>query len=228
MKLNELHKLDEVDLLTDINKTEKSWTDGYPAIGKTFSFDKSDAIIKKGKIAGGSWVFTETSSLVSIKGKIIASRKEDDDNWMSDDRIIYGAEYALMGIDSAGKVVCIATLDKVANSYNVDHLVGKKNSSLPAFKMYAGFVRAGYILTTSAQSEGGMKVWQKLSAEPGVVVHGWNKRDRKPINLGPKFDDYSDTHSNDEIQNQVDYNDRKQRDHEYHLEKHVILVAAKK
>ena len=80
-----------------------------------------------------------------------------------------------------------------------------------------------------------MKVWMKLSAEPGIVVHGWDKVTRKPINLGPKFDDPSDTHSSQGVwfsksipYDDVDPEDEEQKRHERYVNDNIILVAAKK
>jgi hypothetical protein len=46
-----------------------------------------------------------------------------------------------------------------------------------------------------SHSEGGQKIWQKLSSEPGVSVHGWHRG--KAVNIDPK--DPEETHvSSDE------------------------------
>lgn len=208
MKLREL--LTEVELLTDINKTDKRWADGHSYVGqkvKTKSF--GNAMIANGAVAGGTW-------------HLIDTEHHDYNGNMNEYR------YMLMSKDSADKVQCVATLAKHGAAYKVGHLVGKDKSTIPANKMYAAFVKKGNILTSSSQSEGGLRVWQKLSKEPGILVHGWNTRSRQPVNLGPSFDDTSDTHSNVDIMYDVDEKDKKQRKYEYDVEHNVILVATKK
>lgn len=209
MKLHEL--LNEVELITDISKTEKKWADGHGYIGKklqTKSF--GNAMIANGNVEGGTW-------------HLVDSEHHDYDGPMIE------ARYLLIAKDMADKVQCVATLYKHGAAYKVGHLVGKTRSSIPVSKMYAAFVKKGNILTSDQQSEGGVRVWQKLSKEPGIVVHGWNTRSRQPINLGPSFDDTSDTHSNvDAMYAADDHGDNQQRQYEYDLEHNVLLVATTK
>lgn len=219
-----LTQITEVSLITDIGKTHKSWADTKAFTGKVFKeelFGKS--ILKSGKLASGNWAFIDTDHMDFYKAR---------------DRYSYwGSQYVLLAYDTAGKIQVAASLNKHGKSYSVDHLVSKNGSTIPAYKMYAAFVRAGFIMTSSEQSEGGMRVWMKLSGESGVVVHGWNKATRKPVNLGAKFDDSSDTHSSYDdfgwysrrtVDKSFDPNDKVQLKHEKDIRHNVILVAAKK
>ena len=66
-----------------------------------------------------------------------------------------------------------------------------------AHKVYRKILQTGHsnALVGSSHSEGGQKIWQKLSSEKGVSVHGWHAG--KPVNIDPK--DPEETHvSSDE------------------------------
>jgi hypothetical protein len=209
MKLHEL--LNEVELITDISKTEKKWADGHPVLGKKLTDDpRNGSITARGKLEGGTWLMFDSEHHDYIGPDV-------------------SARYLVTALNDVGKVQCTVSLNKVGKSYQISHLVAKNKSTIPAHKLYAAFVKAGNTLTTSSQSEGGVRVWQKLSKEPGIVVHGWNTRAREPINLGPSFDDTSDTHSNIDAQYSAhDHDDAQQRQHEYDLEHNVLLVATTK
>lgn len=108
-------------------------------------------------------------------------------------------DYILVATDMNNKVQVVATLEKYSTlnkvkSFKIDHLVAKTGSSIPAHALYAAAVKAGITLLTGEQSIGGLKVWKKLSKVKGVTVYGWDKNKKKPINLGPEFDDENETH----------------------------------
>jgi hypothetical protein len=77
-----------------------------------------------------------------------------------------------------------------------------------AHKVYRKILQSGHAkaLVGASHSEGGQKIWQKLSSEKNVSVHGWHKG--KPVNLDPK--DPEETHiSSDELSKNLDKGDRK-------------------
>jgi hypothetical protein len=59
-------------------------------------------------------------------------------------------------------------------------------------KVYRKILQTGHsrTLVGNSHSEGGQKIWQRLSSEKGVSVHGW--KDNKSVNLDPK--DSEETH----------------------------------
>jgi len=61
-----------------------------------------------------------------------------------------------------------------------------------AHKVYRKILQSGHsnTLVGKSHSEGGQKIWQKLSSEKGVSVYGWHRG--KPINIDPK--DPEETH----------------------------------
>jgi hypothetical protein len=61
-----------------------------------------------------------------------------------------------------------------------------------AHKVYRKILQSGHStsLVGKSQSEGGQKIWQKLSSEKGVSVHGWHRG--RGINIDPK--DPEETH----------------------------------
>ena len=66
-----------------------------------------------------------------------------------------------------------------------------------AHKVYRKILQTGHStsLVGKSHSEGGQKIWQKLSSEKGVSVHGWHRG--KPVNIDAK--DPEETHvSSDE------------------------------
>ena len=60
-------------------------------------------------------------------------------------------------------------------------------------KVYRKILQSGHAtsLVGSSHSEGGQKLWQRLSGEKGVSVHGW--LNNRPVNLDPK--DPEETHA---------------------------------
>lgn len=61
-----------------------------------------------------------------------------------------------------------------------------------AHKIYRKILQSGHSTTLvgKSHSEGGQKIWQKLSSERGVSVYGWHRN--KPVNIDPK--DPEETH----------------------------------
>lgn len=187
----------EVSLI-QMGANEKGWADAHTLIGKKLDVD-SDKLnlitIAKGNLRGGKW------ALVDIKATY---NKATD---YSIDRIdtlfrkiqIRNLSFVLLAVDNNNIVQVAATMRKFSpiskvKSFSINHLVSKNGSSIPAHVMYAAAVRAGITLLTDSQSVGGMKVWKKLSASPGVTVYGWDRKTKTPVNLGDKFDDESETH----------------------------------
>ena len=221
MKLHDLHRIDEVELLTDISKTSKGWAHTKVFMGKKIDLEKlGKSVLFSGKLAGGSWVLIDTHH----------------DHFYRSSISYKGVQFVLLAMDTAGTVQVGASLRKTGKSYAVDHLVSTDGSTIPAHKMYAAFIKTGQIITTASQSTGGLRVWMKLSSEPGIVVHGWDEQTIQPINLGAKFDDESDTHSSymddvlssNKTTRKYDVTDDKRKKHEIHIAYNVILVAAKK
>lgn len=216
MKLSELHQLNELTYIDDIEHDDKNWATGSHMLGKKLGFNIHDkCVMQHGPIGSNFWVLAKISLL-------------------PDPLFAAGTDYLLIAATSEQKVQCVAGLEKIDASWEVDSLTAVDNSSIPANKMYAAFVTAGNILTGSSQSEGGIKVWQKLSKEPGVVVYGWDKGKKEPINLGKSFNDDTETHVDDnEMFNwnmSMDDHEEEKKHLEYlrNLRQRVILVASQK
>lgn len=69
----------------------------------------------------------------------------------------------------------------------VDILAADKHNDVPAHKFYAWLIKTYNItlVSGSGQSIGGQLVWERLSKEPGINIHGWLKG--KAVNLGPRL-----------------------------------------
>lgn len=187
-----IKQLLEVRLISIASK-EKGWADGYSMVNKTLKISPNEydlPFVASGKLPGGKWALIDNKK-VKARGNPI-HKKFDDKFEMYND-------YILVATDNKDKVQVVATLEKYSTlnkvkSFKVDHLVAKTGSSVPAHMMYAAAVKAGITLLTDEQSIGGLKVWKKLSTVKGVTVYGWDTSKKKPINLGPEFDDESETH----------------------------------
>lgn len=187
-----IKQLLEVNLIFIASK-DKGWADGYSMINKTLKISPNEydlPFVASGKLPGGKWALFDNTKLRPSKNpqqmKFVGKFEMTN-------------EYLLVAVDSNNKVQVVATLEKFSSldkvkSFKIDHLVAKTGSSIPAHVMYAAAVKAGITLITDRQSIGGLKVWKKLSRIKGVIVYGWDKSKKEPINLGPVFDDESETH----------------------------------
>lgn len=112
----------------------------------------------------------------------------------------------LVAADNDGIISVIVELVKYGQkSYKVDLTIAREENKFPAHKVYASFVKMGFILVSGAQqSAGGHMIWRRLAKEPGVVIHGWDTVSKKPVNLGDDIEDDSLTHaSREEIEGRV-------------------------
>ena len=216
MKLSELHQLNELTYIDDIEHDDKNWATGSHMLGKPLGFKVGNScVIQHGVIGPNFWVLVKISLL-------------------PDPLFSAGTDCLLIAVDSKQNVQCVAGLEKVDASWTVDSLIAVDGSTIPAHKLYAAFVNAGNIMTGDSQSEGGIKVWQKLSKEPGVVVYGWDKGKKEPINLGKSFNDDTETHvADNEMFNwnmSMDDHEEEKKHLEYlrNLRQRVILVASQK
>ena len=179
--------------LVKISSKEKGWADGYSMVNKTFKISPNEydiPFIVSGNLPGGRWAMFDVNAL---------DRYENEKHGKFMDKFEVYVDYVLFATDMNNKVQVVATLEKFSSldkvkSFKVEHLVAKTGSTVPAHLLYAAAVKAGITLLTDEQSIGGMKVWKKLSKVKGVTVYGWDKNKKKPINLGPTFDDESETH----------------------------------
>ena len=188
-----IKQLLEVRLISIASK-EKGWADGYSMVNKTLKISPNEydlPFVASGKLPGGKWALIDNKKVKATKNNPKQEKFEDKFEMWND--------YILLATDANDKVQVVATLEKYSTlnkvkSFKVDHLVAKTGSSVPAHMMYAAAVKAGITLLTDEQSMGGLKVWKKLSKVKGVTVYGWDKSKKKPINLGPEFDDENETH----------------------------------
>lgn len=187
-----IKQLLEVRLISIASK-EKGWADGYSMVNKTLRISPNEydlPFVASGKLPGGKWALFDTKAL---------DRHENSKHDKFIDKFEMFVDYILFATDMNDKVQVVATLEKYSTlnkvkSFKVDHLVAKTGSSVPAHVLYAAAVKAGITLLTDEQSIGGLKVWKKLSKVKGVTVYGWDSSKKKPINLGPEFDDENETH----------------------------------
>jgi len=114
------------------------------------------------------------------------------------DVAIDGNHKARSGTFKIGTIESTGKGPKVHKVYS--HLLNNKKSGVTSF-------------VGTHHSEGGKKVWQKLSGERHVTVHGWHKG--KPVNLDPK--DEEETHAG-----------RKENDPDARRVKNTALVATKR
>jgi hypothetical protein len=87
---------------------------------------------------------------------------------------------------------------KKTKSFEV-HTTDSTGKGPKMHKVYRKILQSGHAtsLVGSSHSEGGQKLWQRLSSERGVSVHGWHRG--KPVNIDPK--DPEETHvSTDEAE----------------------------
>lgn len=205
-----------------------------------FHISKADKNISSYKSALGKQVLSKDHPLIGIR-EVIATTKYGKVALAN----VRSKQMALIGIDVDGTASVIVELNASGKGWKVASLIAKNGNEFPAHKVYAAFVKAGYLLISgSQQSPGGMAVWKKLSKESGVNVHGWNIVTKQAVNLGDEFDDESDSHASPYM---IDYmKDEKKRSkkagdmsakdaeaydkevkHLSNISKNVLLVATK-
>lgn len=70
----------------------------------------------------------------------------------------------------------------------IDTLSASKQSKIRAHKFYEILIKKmDMTLVTDQQSEGGKRVWMKLSRISGIDVHGWDPEENKAINIDGKL-----------------------------------------
>ena len=156
---------------------------------------------------------------------------------MVHDYVKTGSQYILIVI-VGDKVHAFVSFEKPHHSasYSVETAISK-GGAVKLHDIYADLIKQeDIIITTSSQSEGGINLWMRLSKVPGIVVHGWDKKNNEPINLGPSFTDPEETHVSPSDMYGTAALDR---EHEgeagaeeledlKHIHRSVILVASKK
>lgn len=175
-------QLNEVEFLEWLKKSDKHIS--------TFN-DALDTNISEYKVSN-SVPYGETLTLSKKLGKVAQGTL-----YMGRGRYFTKNVPLLIGVDNDGIVSVIVELVKYGEkSYKVDLTIARDNNTFPAHKVYAGFVKLGFILVSGAQqSAGGHMIWRRLAKEPGVVVHGWDTLNKKPVNLGDDIEDESLTHA---------------------------------
>lgn len=110
---------------------------------------------------------------------------------------------------------------KSVNVFYIDRLSGRKGSPVKAHEFYrALMLQNPVILVTSAQSYGGLKVWQKLAAYSDITVFGYNNG--KSYNVDPR--EPEDTHVDHEEYVSADPTDASEISKIYNMQ----LVAHRK
>jgi len=107
-------------------------------------------------------------------------------------RMDYSGDTTYFALDPRTKKATIAVRGKLKNGVLSNlYLAAKNNNKLPAEDFYHYLIK-NYLkaLETDSQSEGAIKVWQKLSKKRDVNIHGWYNG--KAVNI--KFGE-DDTHA---------------------------------
>ena len=98
--------------------------------------------------------------------------------------------------DKDDKIMILLAVDRFGKSWKVSTVSAASKNIVPANKFYAWLIKnQGITLVSgSEQSAGGKKIWERLSKEPGIGVHGWING--KAVNLGPNLspETEDDTH----------------------------------
>ena len=108
------------------------------------------------------------------------------------DHTVYRRNYSFYLTDKNGIVQMVLVTDPYTNRNNVlqvDVVSSQASNTIPAQKFYAWLIKKLNIVLVSGsmQSAGGKSVWERLSKEPGIGVHGWLDSPRgkgTPVNLG--------------------------------------------
>lgn len=167
-------KINEVELIPDYNPGEK----------------RKDPILKgKGHGVKKEIEYGDAVKLGTYKNHTI---------YMSDEQHAFeDATNKFFAIDNETELPTIfvsGVLRKKKNwmRFTISILQARKGNKLKADEFYRFLMlKLPLILVTYQQSYGGLKVWQKLSADPQLTVFGW--KNGKAINVDPR--DEMDTHA---------------------------------
>lgn len=159
----------------------------YAAYGNKQSLNEApllDFIGKKQKFN------PETGKSMKDPGEKIAKVDKDHDLHFID----YGDEggtYVVRNRKTGINHLSIHGSHNKAKSFSID-TTDSTGQGPKAHKVYRKILQSGHAkaLVGSSHSPGGQKIWQKLSSEKGVSVHGWSKG--KPVNIDPR--DPDETH----------------------------------
>lgn len=163
------------------------------------------------------------------------------------DHTVYRRNYSFYLTDKNGIVQMVLVTDPYTNRNNVlqvDVVSSQASNTIPAQKFYAWLIKKLNIVLVSGsmQSAGGKSVWERLSKEPGIGVHGWldSRRGGTPVNLGAHLgaDTEDETHIRPaeiaNIEYNMDWDDDRNRKGSgkdikdlYDIEE-LVLVAFKK
>lgn len=147
---------------------------------------------KKGKLN------PETGKTFSPKPRTQDTKiaKADDEHDIYHRKHSNGADSYHVVHRNTGKVVSTIYGNRTRNkTFHID-TTDSTGTGPKAHEVYHKILQSGHStsLVGHSHSEGGQKIWQKLSSRRGVSVHGWHKG--KPVNLDPK--DPQDTHADED------------------------------
>lgn len=147
---------------------------------------------KKGKLN------PETGKTFSPKPRAQDTKiaKADDEHDIYHRKHSNGADSYHVVHRNTGKVVSTIYGNRTRNkTFHID-TTDSTGTGPKAHEFYHKILQSGHStsLVGHSHSEGGQKIWQKLSSRRGVSVHGWHKG--KPVNLDPK--DSQDTHADED------------------------------
>ena len=171
-------KLDEVELIPDYDPAQRH----------------KDPIVKgKGSVAHKEIKTGEANKIGSYMGHTFYVG-DDTESWGDVDTKFFAVN------DQTGLPVMLVN-GKMSRKkggwliFKINVLQGREGSTLKAHEFYR-FLMMKYpmIMVTDAQSYGGLKVWQKLSADPRLTVFGW--KNGKAVNVDPRDD--TETHATDD------------------------------
>jgi len=147
---------------------------------------------KKGKLN------PETGKTFSPKPRAQDTKiaKADDEHDIYHRKHSNGADSYHVVHRNTGKVVSTIYGNRTRNkTFHID-TTDSTGTGPKAHEVYHKILQSGHStsLVGHSHSEGGQKIWQKLSSRRGVSVHGWHRG--KPVNLDPK--DPQDTHADED------------------------------
>lgn len=102
-----------------------------------------------------------------------------------------------------GKIHLHISGNKDGKSFATVQTKAYEGNTIKAHELYAHLIKHHKLILTSGanQSEGGKKIWQRLSKVKGINVHGWHKNE--PININPLDD--TETHHHDKKDKNLNY-----------------------
>ena len=102
------------------------------------------------------------------------------------------------------------------------------NNKFPAHELYHHLItKHNHVMTSDEQSDGGHKIWQRLSRKKGVNVHGWDNDKNKPVNIDKHLRDKTETHRGRDINQSFDDHPEHDNYEDHNDIRHMILVAHK-